>query len=172
VAAFAGHKDYPTFLKAASLVLAERKDVKFIAVGKGDLLEKMKILAEELNINNDLIFTGFRQDVGVFLKSFDIFVISSKKEGLGTSVLDALAVGLPVIGTDAGGIPEMIDDGVNGLLVPAQNPVLLADAISNLLDDEYRRKAFMSFGAESIKTFGIEETVQKNIELYSRLLNA
>jgi len=86
--------------------------------------------------------------------------------------LDALAVGLPVIGTDAGGIPEMIDEGVNGLLVPAQNPVLLADAISNLLNDEYRRKAFMSSGLESIKAFGIEETVRKNIELYSRLLNA
>jgi glycosyltransferase involved in cell wall biosynthesis len=108
VAALAGHKDYPNLLKAAKSVLSKKRDITFIAVGAGHDELSLKKLHKELNLGDNFKFIGFQEDVGRFLKLFDIFVLSSKTEGLGSSLLDAMAMGLPVIGTDAGGIPEIV----------------------------------------------------------------
>ena len=172
IAAFVGHKDYPTLLKSAALVLKKKQNVRFMAVGEGVLLPEMKKMAQQLGISERFVFCGFQKEVGVFLKSFDIFVISSRKEGLGTSVIDALAIGLPIIGTRTGGIPEMVEDGVNGLLVDPQNPDLLAEAILTLIDDRSLRDEMSSRAKDSAKQFSIEQTVEKNIALYREISNA
>ena len=169
IAAFAGHKDYPTFLKAASLVIKQHPNACFMAVGEGKLLPDMRELTKTLGIENRMIFTGFQHQVGIFLKSFDIFVISSKKEGLGTTVLDAQATGLPVIGTAAGGIPEMIENETNGLLVEPQDPEKLASAISRLIEEPELRTTLGQKGIETVRKFSIERTVEKNLALYEEL---
>ncbi len=172
VAAFVGHKDYPTLIKAAAIVVKTNPKVYFMAVGDGVLQPKMQTLAADLGISDHFIFCGFQTRVGDFLKAFDIYVMASKLEGLGTSVLDALALGLPVIGTRAGGIPEMIEDGKNGLLVDKKNPGQLASAILRMVGDTALMKSLGKNAAASVKLFSIENTIGKNIELYHRLINA
>lgn len=169
IAALSGDKDYPNLLEAAKQVIARHDNVTFCAVGEGPDREKIHRLHKELGLNRRFIFTGFREDVGALLKIFDIFVLASKKEGMGTSILDAQSVGLPVVATRAGGIPEIVRDGKNGLLVEAQNPGALADAIALLISDEKRRYQYGEIARESVKQFDVSNTVSKTVALYRQL---
>ena len=169
VAAFAGHKDYPNFLKAASLAVQENPLLFFIAVGGGNLLPEMKKLAWKLGLQGHIAFTGFQKEIGQFLQAFDIFVLASCLEGLGTSVLEAMSVGLPVIGTKAGGIIEMINSGENGLLVPAQNPLELSQAILTLAQNPLLREKYGNNALNSVQKFSKEQMIDKYLELYTTL---
>ena len=100
----------------------------------------------------------------------DIFILASKKEGLGTSILDAQSVGLPIIATKAGGIPEIVIHNNNGVLVNPQNPQELAAAIINLIDDKEKRELLGRNAKESVKNFDISINFNKNIELIETLL--
>ncbi len=170
VAALVGHKDYPTLLRAFSIVLKKKNNISFIAIGNGKDEKEIKRLHENLRLGNKFVFVGFQENVGVFLKSFDFFVFASKMEGLGTSVLDAQSVGLPVVGTIAGGIPEAVQDNINGLLVPPGSPEKLAEAILDLAENPQKRELFGKNAMESVKKFDINITVEKNIELYKEIL--
>ena len=169
IAALAGHKDYPNLLRAARIVLDQTKKVTFCAVGDGPDKNPIHKLANELNLGDRFIFTGFRTDLGYFLKMFDIFVLASKKEGLGTSILDAQAVGLPVVGCDTGGIPEAVKHEQNGLLVPPKNEQALANALLRLIEDISLRQKLGQAGRHTVEQFSIERTINENIELYQRL---
>ncbi len=170
IAAFADHKDYPTLLGAAKTVLELRSGVVFLALGDGEKLEEMKSLASELDIADKFIFAGFRENVGAFLKAFDVYVMSSKEEGLGTSILDAMALALPIAATRAGGIPEIVKDGENGILCDIRSPEPLAEAIIKLIDDEKLRAEYGENSRELAKNFAIEKTVERNLELYGDAL--
>lgn len=170
IAALVGHKDYPNLLNAAKIVLEKRDNVKFIAVGDGsDSAEIMK-LHDKLSLGDKFIFTGFQNDVGKYLLLLDIFILASKKEGLGTSILDAQSVGLPIIATNAGGIPEIVIHNNNGVLVNPQNPQELAATIINLIDDKEKRELLGRNAKESVKNFDISINFNKNIELIETLL--
>ena len=169
VAALVGHKDYPNLLRAAKRVIERHDQVTFLAVGNGKDEMKLKELAADLALGERFIFAGYRNDVGPFLRAFDLFVAASKKEGLGTSVLDALAAGLPVVGTRAGGIPESVQDGLNGLLVPVQNPEALAGAILDLINQPQLRQKMSRLAPESVAPFSIENIVRQTITLYREI---
>jgi glycosyltransferase involved in cell wall biosynthesis len=171
VAAIAGHKDYPNLLHAAKKVIDAHANVTFCAVGDGPDKDAVHALARELGIGDRFIFTGFRKDVGLFLKMFDIFVLASYLEGLGTSILDAQALGLPVVACRTGGIPEVVFDGENGILVPPRDSEALAAAISELLGHPEKRTAMGEKALETVKDFSIEKTVEKNINLYMQLIH-
>ncbi len=170
VAALAGHKDYPNLLRAARQVILQTDRITFCAVGDGPEADSVHRLAQSLQFGKRFVFTGFREDVGSLLKSFDLFVLASKKEGLGTSVLDALLVGLPVVATRAGGIPEMITDGQNGLLVPVRDPVSLAEAILRLCADAEMRNQMADQAVRSVRRFDIRETIRETLTLYRQML--
>ena len=170
VAAMVDHKDYPNLLKAARIVINNNDNITFCAVGNGSEENKVLALAKELQLKDRFIFAGFRKDVGNFLKSFDIFVLSSHLEGLGTSILDAQGVGLPVVACKTGGIPEIIDNHINGLLVPLKNPEALAKAILHLAQNDSKRKKIGENSKKSVQKFSIEKTVQRYLELYDELL--
>jgi len=170
VAALVGHKDYPNLIKAAAIVTDKAKQAVFIAVGEGKNENEIKQIHSNLKLGNKFIFAGYQKEVGKYLKAFDIFVLASKKEGLGTSVLDAQSIGLPVIAAKAGGIPEMIENGVNGILVDKQNHEELANAILELVHDPEKRNLIGKNGKETVSKFSIENTVEKNINLYKELL--
>ena len=170
MAAMADHKDYPNLLHAAELVRQRSANISFCAVGSGPEEAKIHKLAEDLKLGDRFIFTGFRKDVGEFLKSYDIFVHASFLEGLGTSILDAQSVGLPVIATRTGGIPEIVDHGKNGILVPPRDSRSLADAICELADNAAKRMDLGEAGRSSVENFSIEKTVANNIEMYKKLL--
>ncbi len=166
VAALAGHKDYPNLLHAAKKILDTRDNITFVAVGDGPDEASIHALAEELGLGPRFIFTGFRTDVGCFLKIFDVFVLASYLEGLGTSILDAQALGLPVVACRTGGIPEVVFHNENGLLVPPRDSEALADAITTLLDHPEMCEKMGEKARETVQAFSIERTVQNNIELY------
>lgn len=170
VAALVDHKDYPNLLRAAQKVIHHTERVSFLAAGSGARESDIKHLAGELDLQDRFHFLGYRNDIGKILKSMDIFVMASKEEGLGTSILDAQAVGLPCVGTDAGGIPEIIHDNENGLLIPRQNPEKLADALLKLVARQDLREKYGKIARQTVKIYSKEKTTQKNIDLYQRLI--
>ncbi len=171
VAAMVGHKDYPNLLQAAKIVLDRHQDVCFCAVGGGPDEAAVRQMAGNLGLGERFIFAGFQADVGPFFKMFDIFVLASKKEGLGTSILDAQALGLPVVACAAGGIPEIVRHDANGLLVPPGNAPELAAALSELIAQPAKRRNFGENGREFVKKFDIHITAGKNILVYQHVLN-
>jgi glycosyltransferase involved in cell wall biosynthesis len=171
VAHLAGVKGQQFLVRAIPRVVAEIPGVRFFMVGKGELMAKLKALATSLGITRELVFTGFRRDVGAFYKIADLFVMSSVNEGLGTAVLDALAAGKPVVATRAGGLPEIIEDGKTGRLVAPADPRALAEGIIELLTDSDLAKAMASAGPARVQQFfSIDAMVDKNIEVYKKIL--
>jgi len=170
VAALTVEKGYPTLLEAAAEVLKAHEKVIFCALGEGGAREALLRQADGLGLGNRFRFMGFRKDVGAFLHMFDIFVLASHMEGLGTSILDAQSVGLPVLASRVGGIPEIIEDGVSGLLAEAGNPDDFAAKLSRLIDHAALREKLGTEALASVKNFSIERTVEKNIALYHDIL--
>lgn len=171
IAALEGAKDYPNLLNAAKIVTDKVDNVSFIAVGDGRDRNKIKELHNKLNLGKKFIFTGFQNDVGKYLLLFDIFVLASKKEGLGTSILDAQSLGLPVIATKTGGIPEVIKHNTNGVLVNPQSPEELASSIIDLVDNKAKREELGRKAKESVKDFSIDLNMEKHIDLIKSLLD-
>lgn len=169
VAAFTREKDYPNFLQSAALALKENQELFFMAVGDGVLLQEMQKMALELGLQGHIVFTGFQKEVGQLLQILDIFVLASSAEGLGTSILEAMSVGLPVIGTKTGGIAEMIKSGENGLLVSPKNPVELSQAILKLANDRALREIYGKKALQSVQEFSKEQMVDKYLGLYTTL---
>jgi len=170
MAAMADHKDYPNLLRAAQIVCRQSEKISFCALGNGPEETVIHNLAQDLKLGRRFVFAGFRNDVGNFLKSYDIFAHASYLEGLGTSILDAQGVGLPVIATRTGGIPEIVTHEKNGVLVPPRNHQALAEAILNLAGNASLRRNLGEAGRRSVERFSIEHTVEKNIEMYADLM--
>lgn len=170
IAALVGHKDYPNLMKAAKYVIEKNNQVTFVAVGAGHAEADIKSLHQKLALGNNFIFTGQQSNVGAYLKNFDIFVLASKKEGLGGALFEAQVAGLPVIGTQAGGIPEVIEQGKTGLLVPARDHQKLGEAILELINDVELRQKLARNTHFAVKNFDIHITVNKNIAVYQEIL--
>jgi len=170
VAALADHKDYPTLLRAARLVLDKEPDISFVAVGDGPLHKEVTDLARDLGLGKRFLFLGFREDVGCLLKVFDIFVLASKTEGRGTSVLDAQALGLPVAACCAGGIPEIVTDRETGLLVPPGDPPALAAALLELAHGPELREALGARAKKAVQEHDVSRTIESHLELYRTLM--
>lgn len=170
VASMAGHKDYPNLLAAAAKVLAADPRVVFCAVGDGPEEKSVRRKAADLGLGTRFHFAGFRKDAGRYLKTLDIFVLASKKEGLGTSILDAQAAAVPVVACKTGGIPEAVRDGVNGLLVQPRDPDGLAAALLRLVSDPDFRLRLAEAAKRTVESFDIRRTVESYVDLYGRLL--
>lgn len=169
VAALAPHKAQNDLLRAAALVLAHRDDVRFFLVGEGALRAELESLARELGIAPRVVFTGFRADALDLLRAFDVFVMSSYLEGLGTSIMDAQALGIPVVATRTGGIPELVEEGVTGLLAPPRDPEALAGAILRFLDDERLRSACAETARVRSSRYDYRTMVYKTLDAYGVL---
>lgn len=171
IAAIAPHKDYFTFVDTAEILLKSNQQLTFLIIG-GDGGEEALIKAyiDEKKLSGYFILTGFRKDVPEILPEIDIFLFTSKEEGLGTSVIDALACGVPVIATGAGGIPEIIQDGINGFLAPVKNAAKLAEQVEFLLSDSEVKKKVIQKGKESAQQFSKEIMAQKTYLTYQACL--
>ncbi|MCP4634404.1 MAG: glycosyltransferase family 4 protein [candidate division Zixibacteria bacterium] len=130
-------KNHRLFIEAASKV--NRKNVKYIIVGDGQLRAELEELAENTGISEDIIFTGFRNDLEKIYSDLDISVLSSLNEGLPVAVIESMTAGVPVISTDVGGIHELIDDGENGFIVPSGDVEGLTNRLKNLIVDSNLR---------------------------------
>jgi glycosyltransferase involved in cell wall biosynthesis len=168
VAALTDHKDHGTLLSAASQVLAGRPDARFVILGEGELEAALRARAQELGIGQQVVFAGFRGDLDRLIPCFDVFCLSSHMEGLGTSLLDAMAFGRPIVATAVGGIPEAVEDGRSGQLVPARNATALAQALVRLLGDERLRKEMGRAGRRIYEArFTAERMVEATLDAYA-----
>jgi len=182
VAAIAPHKDYFTFVDTAEILVnaavssasstsscgsTKRYSLQFLIIGADGGEETLiKNYIQEKGLTDHFILTGFRKDIPQVLPEIDIFLFTSKEEGLGTSVIDALACGVPVVTTNAGGVSEIIQDGENGFLAPIKNAVLLAKKVDSLLANPSIRKQFIQNGKATALQFSKSETARKTLAVY------
>jgi glycosyltransferase involved in cell wall biosynthesis len=146
------------------------ENATLVIVGDGVERSFLEGLAEELGVSGRIIWAGYRPDVYNLLQAFDVFVQPSRFEGLPTTVLEAMAAGLPVVATAVGGTPEVVEDGVTGLLVPPAEPTALAQAINHLLGDPALRLTLGRAGRErAAKQFSVEKMVCQTEALYMEL---
>jgi glycosyltransferase involved in cell wall biosynthesis len=170
VAALEDHKGHRYLIEAARIIKDRAPKVKIIVVGKGSLELALDRQARDLQVDDLVYFLGFREDVPRILASLDVFVLSSHLEGLGTSIMDAMASRLPVVATAVGGIPEVVADGETGLLVPPRSPEALAEAILRLHDDRALARRLGNRGHEVVhEKFSAESMARRIIEIYERI---
>lgn len=172
VAALAPHKDHKTFLQACFHVKKTNPYVQFLIVGEGELRCKLQQMVKRLGIESNVIFTGFRFDIPQILSILDVFVVSSYLEGLNTSILEAQSSGVPVIATKTGGIPEIIKDGINGLLVLPRHPESLAERIVQLINDRTLANRLASIAKEDVKRFNMEAMINATEVIYHRVMGS
>lgn len=173
VAALVPHKGQRHLVDAAAQLVREVPGACVLIVGAGELQGALTRRIQRLRLDGRVILTGFRSDVPSILKGLDLFVMSSVTEGLGTSVLDAMAAGLAVVGTRAGGIPESVVDGETGLLVPPEDASALARAMTDLLQNTGKRRAFGTAGRRRARVaFSAERMVDETAAVYAAVIGA
>ena len=170
VAALVPHKGQRHLIEAAHIVVQKMPDVRFVILGEGELREALERLIKEYRLEKHVLLPGFRTDVLGCIKSFDLFVMSSVTEGLGTSLLDAMACSRPIVATEAGGIPEVVDNGVTGVLVPPRDHTAMADAILSLIGDKPRLQAMGNAGFARVnEKFTVERMIAGTAAVYARV---
>ncbi len=170
VASFSRFKDYPTYYKAAELILAERKDVTFLAIGDfTDSNESKQMITEELT--SYFRFLGRQSSIESLVNSLDIGVLATFTEGISNSILEYMALAKPVIATDGGGTKEIVEDGETGFLVSTSNPSELAEKMNILLNDNNLRQKMGMKGMEKVrKQFLLSNMVDECLLNYQKLV--
>lgn len=171
VARLSPEKDFSTLIKAVAKVIPHHPSFKLQIVGDGSERNKLEALASELGIQNHITFLGERKDVPSILKESSFYVGSSKTEGISLTLLEAMAVGLPVVTTDVGGNPEVVVEDKTGLLVPSENPIELANAICKMLDASNRWDEMSQTARERVESeFNIRRMISDYEKLYITIL--
>jgi glycosyltransferase involved in cell wall biosynthesis len=165
-------KGLATFLAAARLLSSEFPRVRFAIVGDGPARSDLEGRAAREGVSHCTVFCGLRRDVPEVMRSFDLFVQPSLWEGFGITLLEAMVVGTPVVASRVGGVPEVVEDGVTGILVPPGDAPALAAACAQLLRQRERAARMGNAGRERVRAeFGIERLVRDIEELYRELLD-
>lgn len=167
IAALTPEKDYPTWLKAASIILKKRPDCHFTAFGAGEeYLNKLNKLAQDLKITSQIHFMGHRTDLAELMSDIDVLMFTSKKEGLGTSILDAFCCDIPVVATKTGGIPELIQHGQTGLLAEIGASEEIASYVLDVLNQQSLRDKLTCNARESLKNFTCQNMALRIKRIY------
>ena len=171
VGALVPHKGQRHLIEAAHLVVQQLPDVRFVILGEGELREHLERLVREHHLEKHVLLPGFRIDVLGCIKGFDLFVMSSVTEGLGTSLLDAMACSKAIVATTAGGIPEVVDDEVTGLLVEPRDHH--GAGRRNRQADHGRRRVASGWlrqdSSGCLRRFTVERMVAETADVYARV---
>jgi glycosyltransferase involved in cell wall biosynthesis len=165
VASLVGHKDHATLLRTAAVLQQSLPGVHWVVAGDGPLRRTMEELRAHLGLGPRVHFLGHVPDPVGLIADADVFVMSSSQEGLGTSVLDAMACGTPVASTAAGGLPDLLGDGA-GLLVPTGDFSALADAVRRILEDATLRATLISRAAAVVQRFTSRRMAEDAVSVY------
>jgi glycosyltransferase involved in cell wall biosynthesis len=138
-------------LEAFALALKSRPQIRLLIIGNGPEKDKLIEMAKELEITDRVIFTGFQPDVLPLMSLLDIFCLSSKEEGFPQALLEAMALGKPAIVSNVGGVIELIEDSINGILIPPGNPEAFCQSVLNLLQNPHRAQKIGNMAREKIK---------------------
>ncbi len=157
-------------LKAMGRIWQKHSDVELVYVGKGELEEELKTESFRMGVSDSVTFLGWRNDVHEIMPVFDLFVLPSLNEGMGRVLVEAMASGKPVVGSNVGGIPDLIKNGHNGFLVEPGDEIDLSVAIEKVLTDTKMRDEMGRKGKTMARNFGVERMVEKIDDLYATLL--
>lgn len=171
VAQFIPRKGHALLLDALPQILERHPRITLLLFGRGALREEIEQRVEMMGLRERVQLPGFRDDLDRILPCLDLVVHPAAMEGLGVALLQAAAAGRPIIACRAGGIPEIVEEGVNGLLVPPGEPHALAAAVNRLLDDPQWAARLGETGRARVDTrFSIAAMVSGNLRLYRKLL--
>jgi len=164
------HKDPLNLIRAAKYVVEKYRNVEFLICGEGELKEKCKDEIKRLNLGNNFHLLGYCSNNIEILNALDIFVLPSKEEGLGSVLIEAMALGLPIVATDAGGIPEIIKNRINGIIVPKENPSELGKALIELIENKDLRENLSQKAKDISKYYSSEIMAKKTIDIYEKAI--
>jgi glycosyltransferase involved in cell wall biosynthesis len=166
-------KGFDVLINAISLVRDQDPDAGFVIFGDGACKAALQQQIATLELNGTVTLAGFRSDLDRYVPQLDMLVLPSHTEGLPNVVLEACAAGVPVVATSVGGTPEVIEDGVSGLLVPPGDPVSLASAICEMLGDEEDAREMAFQGRQRVlEWFSFHRQVEQYLELFGALCPA
>ena len=170
VAALVPHKGQRYLIDAFADVVRVVPDARLVILGQGELHDSLLKRVHYHGLDKHVLLPGFRTDVLSLMKTADLFVMSSVMEGLGTSLLDAMACARPIVATQTGGIPEVVVHEETGLLVPPRDSDSLADAIIALLKDDARARQYGAAGYERVhRRFSVDHMVAETVVVYEQL---
>jgi glycosyltransferase involved in cell wall biosynthesis len=171
VGALVERKGHLTLLSAVRHLRNQGTQLRYLVCGDGPLRTALASEAHKLGVAENVVFAGFCDDIPAHLAAVDLFVHIPRWEGLGVAVIEALAAGLPVVASGVGGIPELIKDGVTGLLVPPQDSVAVARALQRLINDPGYARTLGQTGQTLVRSkFDIKAMARANEALYYELL--
>jgi len=163
------HKDPETFLAAIAAARRAGCDVQALLVGDGPLAAAVRRFRSRLGLDAIVRLPGFRADAAELLAAADVAVLSSRDEGLGTTLLDAMLAEVPVVATAAGGVTEIVRHGTDGLLVAVGDGAALGDAIRRVLGDRPLRSSLVAAARERVREFSIDRTIDGTLDVYRGL---
>ena len=170
------HKGHETFIRAAHQVVSQYKNVQFVIVGddslsaEPDFLLEMKDLIKQLELERHLLFTGFHSNIPLVMSALDIVAVPSWEEPFGRVVVEALASSCPIVASQSGGIPEIVEDGYTGFLVPPRDVEALANALLKLSQDTNLRKQMGMRAPASARRFDVEPHARLFERTYEAIL--
>lgn len=164
---FVSVKNHALFLEAAALICQQRPDAHFVMIGDGELREQVEAKIAALNLQSCITLTGWQRDLRLAYSDMDVFVISSLNEGTPVTVIEALAAGCPVVTTAVGGLPDLLDGGAFGTLVPTKDAAAMAAAVVQVLETPPDTR---SAQAAMLDRYGIDRLVSDLDSLYRGLL--
>jgi glycosyltransferase involved in cell wall biosynthesis len=167
----AKEKAHDIFFQAAKIVIEKYPDIKFLVIGDGPLRGSLEIMAKELGLSKNVIFTGIRNDMAQVYAMCDLMVNASYIEGLPMTILEAMAARVPIIATRVGAVPKVIDDQRNGMSLEPGDAVTLASAITGLIEDPQKRKRFADAAYKDVcDRFSDERMAQRYRAIYQEIL--
>jgi glycosyltransferase involved in cell wall biosynthesis len=165
-------KGYPDLLHAARTVLDALECVHFVSVGRGPLETELRAMHAQLGLGDRFQLLGHRPDAVRVMSAFDVFCLPSHYEGLPVALMEALALGLPVVATRVGGLAELVTDGREAVLVSPRRPEQLAEALLALLRDPRRRAEMSRCALQTAETLNIENTVREVEAVYREVMGS
>lgn len=169
VAALTEEKDYFTFIDTAAICLQQELKVAFVIIGDGKLEAELKQYVKEKGVEEHIHFAGYRTDVHQLLPELDLFLATPTNEGLGTSILDAMACGIPVVATNAGGIPETVKHLQTGWLSPVKDAENLAEGVKSILTDKQLAVKLTEGAAKNLLFFSKQAMGEGVIDVYKSI---
>ncbi len=162
-------KGYPDLLAAACLVVERFDRARFVAIGQGPLEDEIRRLHAGSGLGDRFTLLGYRADAIEVMSGFDVFCLASHHEGLPIALMEALALGIPIVATAVGGVPELVTDGHDAILVPAGQPEKLAEALIELLQNPERRSLLARHAREHGRGLSVEHAIRRVEALYRTL---
>lgn len=159
-------KNHQCLIRAMKTVLDNYQDAVLLVIGDGPLRHELEELVAAEKLGKNILFLGTRNDIPRLLSVLDIFVLCSLSEGLPLTILEAMAAGKPIVATDVGGIPEVIQEGIEGIIIPSDNENRLAEVIIDLLRDEKKR---LDMGERARRKFMEKFTIETMVQRYEAL---